>query len=356
MRSSRIADHHRSRLGGQQVDLVPDLQDRPRLHIQPKARQNLADVSGLGGAFGAGDVADMDDDVRLLDLFQGGPDGLDQLVRQVRDESDRVGEDRRAAVRKLQHSQGRVEGCEQHVLRHHVGLGQAIEQGRLAGVGVAHQRHGRVRMALAGGALQGPRASHLDQFAFQLADFLGQQAPVGLDLGFARTAHDPEAAPLTFQVGPGPDQPRAFIGQPGQLDLKPSLPRPGAPGEDLEDQSGSVDDLGLPGLFQVALLDRRKGVIDDDDIALTELHQIADLLDLAPTKQGPRRQLAQVDNQRLSDFEIQRQSQTHGLLEAGVRVSRTPPSLTIRMDDDRALGRSLPVDQGRQTASSSAGS
>ena len=76
-------------------------------------------------------------------LFQRRAERRDQHGRQIGDEADGVGKDRRAAVRQLMPPHGRVERREQHVLRHHVGAGQPVEQRRFAGVGVADERDDR---------------------------------------------------------------------------------------------------------------------------------------------------------------------------------------------------------------------
>ena len=59
----------------------------------------------------------------------------------------------------------RVERREQQVLRHDVGAGQAVEQRRLAGIGIADQRDHRPRRALAPVAVQAARAADLLELA-----------------------------------------------------------------------------------------------------------------------------------------------------------------------------------------------
>ena len=142
--------------------------------------------------------------------------------------------------------------------------------------------------ALAGRSLQAARAAHLGQLALELDDAVGEQPPVGLDLGLAGAAHDAEAAALALQVGPGADQARALVVQPRQLDLQPAFAGAGAAGEDLQDQAGAVDDLDLPGLLEVALLDRRQRVVDHHHVDLGGAERAADLVDLALAEQGGR--------------------------------------------------------------------
>ena len=214
---------------------------------RPSSRQHRQHVGALRGAVRVMGVADMDDDVGLGDLFQRRAERGDQMRRQVGDEADRVGEDRRSC--RTADSSRRIVGsrvANSMSSAPTADAGQAVEQGRLAGVGVADQRHHRVRHALARLAVQRAGAFHLFELALQLGDALADQAAVDFDLAFAGAAEEAEAAALAFQVGPGPHQPRALIGERRQFDLQPAFMGAGARAEDFEDQAGAVDDLGLP--------------------------------------------------------------------------------------------------------------
>ena len=107
------------------------------------------------------------------------------------------------------------------------------------------------------------------------------RSPVGLDLRLARTAEKAEAAALPFEVSPRPDQPALLIDEMGELDLEAPFPRPRAPAENLENQTGTVEDLGIPRGLKVALLDGRERMIDDDEHGLLGTHEPGEFLDFA---------------------------------------------------------------------------
>ncbi len=96
------------------------------------------------------DVAHMQDHVGLDHLLQRRAEGRDQHGRQVGDEADGIGQDDLGAVRQLDRAQRRIERREQHVGFEHPRPRHAVEQRRLAGIGVADQRHDRIRHPLAG--------------------------------------------------------------------------------------------------------------------------------------------------------------------------------------------------------------
>ncbi len=122
---------------------------------------------------------------------------------------------------------------------------------------------------------------HLRQLPAQAHKLFVDGTAVGLDLGFAGTADKAKPAPLPFQVGPGAHQSRALIGQCGHLDLQNAFTGAGAVGKNLKDQPGPVEQLHFPGLFQVALLDRRYRPVDQHKLDLIGLEQLFQLFDLA---------------------------------------------------------------------------
>ena len=160
-------------------------------------------------------------------------------------------------MRKAERAQSRIQRCEQHVGRLHIGAGQAIEQRRLAGIGVADQRYYAIRDALAPGAMQSARRLHLLDFVLKPGNALADEAAVGLDLGFAGTAHESKATALALEMGPRPHQTAALIIEVRQFDLQRTLLGLGAAAEYLEYQPGAVENLRVPGFLKVALLYRR---------------------------------------------------------------------------------------------------
>ena len=304
------------------IDLVPDFENAlPRIGIDAELAQHGIDVALLRIGVLMRDIADVENDIGFQHFLQRRAKRRHQLRRQVGDEADRVRQHRLAAMRQTERAQRRIERRKQHVGGLHVGAGQAVEQRRLSGIGVADQRHHAVRHPLPAGAMQPPRRLDLLDFVLKARDALADQAAIGFDLGFAGTAHEPETAALALQMGPRPHQAAALIIQMRQFDLQRAFLGLGAAAEDFEDQPGAVEDLGVPGLLEIALLDRRQRAIHHHQFDLVPGDEPDDLLDLALAEIGRGPDLADRRDQRLRDRQIDGARQTDGFLEPRLGIA-----------------------------------
>ncbi len=105
----------------------------------------------------------MEHEVRVRYLFERGGEGRNELVRKVPHKADGVRDGELATVWRLRTAHGGVEGREQRVLHEHARPGDAVEERRLARVGVADDRHVGHREPLVAAHLA--RGSHLFDLA-----------------------------------------------------------------------------------------------------------------------------------------------------------------------------------------------
>src|SRR5258708_2741099 len=231
-------------------------------------------------------VHHVQEEIGLDGLFQRRLERIDERVRQVADEPDRVRERDARVVAEIDAARGRVERGEELVGDEGLGAGDAIEERGLAGVGVTHERHAQDARAHAPGALRGALLAHLADALLQLLHLLADHAAVQFDLLLARAAGLAEGAALALQVRPALHEPRVEVLEARELDLELALGGPGALPEDVEDHVGAVEDADLGNLrdkraLEVAHLRGRELAIEDDDVGLVLEERHADLLDLA---------------------------------------------------------------------------
>ena len=144
-------------------------------------------------------------------------------------------------------------------------------------------------------------------------------------------------------MGPGPHQSAALVVQMRQLDLQRAFLGLGAAAEDFQDQTCAVENLGIPRLLEIALLDRRQRAIHHHQFDVVARDQAGDLLDLALAEIGRRPDLADGCNQHVSDREVDGARKARRFLEPGLgiahdivrlRIGVAAAHSQIRADDD----------------------
>ena len=268
----------------QQVDLVQRQQPRPLAGAD--LVEHVVDGRQLGGQLvlrGRG-VRHVQDQVRGQRLLERRAEGLDQLMGKLADEADSVGQ-QVAATADLERASRGIQRVEEAVPHAHLGAGERVQQGGLAGVGVAGQGHGGQPGTLALGAHDAAGALGVLEPPAQGRDAVTRKPAISLDLGLARApgadaaVHAPGAQAL--EVRPQPAHAREVVLQLRELDLEVALRGLGVVGEDVEDHRGAVDHGRAERLLEVALLARQQLVVARHQVGVRfrdrslELHQLA---------------------------------------------------------------------------------
>ncbi len=191
--------------------------------------------------------------IRFADLFERGAKRSDEVMRQLADEPDRVAQAEAIPVADIDLARHRIECREQPVFDQHVGTRERLQQTRLARVRVPDQR--RVRQVPPALPLVGPVLGHPFEPPPQDRDLATDRAPVGLELGLARSAQS-DAAADAGQVGPHPREARQQVFELRELHLHLGLGAAGAGRENVQDDFGAVHDAHPGRLFEIDALHR----------------------------------------------------------------------------------------------------
>ena len=267
-----------SRFARPQVDLVEDLERRCTFRTDlAEHRRHLGDAVH---ALGIRCIDHVQQQRGVARFFQRCAKRRHQIVRQLADEADGVGDHDRLAGLQRHASHRGIERREQLTRCEDAVAGQRIEQRRLAGVGVADERDRRHLATAARHARARAPATNRLELALERADTAADQAPVGFELRFARTAQA-DAAALPLQMGPAAHQACGHVLKLRQFDLQLALVRTRPRREDVEDQAGAVDDARLERALEIALLARTQRVVEDHQLGTTGRRGRGDLLGLA---------------------------------------------------------------------------
>ena len=135
-----------------------------------------------GSAPAARGVDHVQQEVGVGDFLQRRPERLDELVREAADEADGVGDEGGVASAQPQPPRGGIERREQAVLHEHVGVGEPVEQRRLACVRVADEGDGRESRRRRRLALRGAVLGDAVEVAFELRDTREDATTIDLEL------------------------------------------------------------------------------------------------------------------------------------------------------------------------------
>ena len=255
-----------------------------------------------------GGVDDVEEQIRAGGLLQGRAEGFDELVGQVADESDGVGVGEDDAVGGLGLTDGRVEGGEQGVLHHHLGVGEQVEQGGLARVGVPDDRDGGHVVAGAVLPLGLTGGRHGVDLAAQFGHAGTDAATVEFDLRLTGSAGADSgtacdaAAGLSGQRLAPTAQTWQEVFELGEFDLGLAFAGFRVLGEDVEDERDAVDDLDLDDVLESAPLAGGEFGVDDHGVGADAGDDVGEFGGFALAEVGAWVRLVAALDERVEDF------------------------------------------------------
>ena len=169
-------------------------------------------------------IEEVNEKIRLRRFFERGLERLDETMRQLADEADRVREQQRLVRGERDFARRRAERGEELVLDEHIGASEAAEQRGFSGIRVADDRAIRHGRALAILALRGAGAADVHEFALELIHRLPTAPPILFELALALAA-SADAAALPAEMAPCAREPRQRIFELREFDLQPRLSR-----------------------------------------------------------------------------------------------------------------------------------
>ena len=273
-------------------------------------------------------------------------------MREALHEADGVGDEHRLAAGEPQPPGRGIEGGEEAVLDEHVGVGDPVQQRRLAGVGVPDERDGRDRAATATLALRGAVLGQAVEIALEPRDAREDPPAVDLELGLAGTAGTDESAAcaatctLLAELLALPAQAGESVAQLRELDLHHAFLAACVLGEDVEDQRDAIDDVDLEQALEVALLRGRELVVEDDEVDVERVGELLQLLGLAGTDVGRGVGRVAPLQHELDGLGARGVGEARELLErrlGGFDVARAD----ARAHEQRALAQDAEIDLGR---------
>ena len=227
------------------ADLAEDVLADAELHL----------VGGVGG------VDDEEEEGGLEGFGEGGAEGGDEVVGELLDEADGVGDQDAGAGLGLEGADSGVEGGEELVLDEDFATCEGAHEGGFAGVGVADEGHSE--LVAAGGAALVVILLDGGELLAEFGEAVAYFAAVEGEVGFAGAG-----ALLAAAAGGGFAEAGGDVFEPCHFDLELGFAAVGVAVEDLDDDAGAVEHAGTGGAFEVAGLAGGDVVVDDDVFGL----------------------------------------------------------------------------------------
>ena len=154
-------------------------------------------------------------------------------------------------------------------------------------------------------------------------------------------------APCWLSCGAAAAQARQPVAQLRELDLHRAFLARRVLGEDVEDQRDAVDDVDLEQLLEVALLRGRELVVEDHDVDVERVREVAQLFGLALADVGRRIGRAAPLQHRVDRCRRPRCRRAARARRATPRASSTWAAPYAGADEQRPLPDAIEVDLGR---------
>jgi hypothetical protein len=175
--------------------------------------------------------------------------------------------------------------------------------------------------------MQFTRPPNVIEFPLELDDPIANQPAIKLDLAFTWTAKEAKTAALALKMRPGPNQAAALIAECCKLDLQYAFMRARTLAENLENETGAIDNFGLPFALQIALLHRRHRRVDHHKIDTMQLDFPFETLQMAGAEQGRRPDDPERYDLAVLHIKRDRRGQSDGFLQERNRGAQTVAGL-----------------------------
>ncbi len=230
-------------------------------------------------------IHDMQQQVGLHDLLEGGLERFDKVMRQLTDETDCIRHERGLVVGQLDLPGRGIQRGEKLVVHLHLRASEGVQQGGLARIRISHQRDQCPSVAPTPAPLFG---SMLDDVFQRLADAMHpvlDAAAVQFQLLLARTAQA-DTALLSLKVRPHSAQPRQQVMKLGKFDLEATFLRARMLGEDVENELCAINDLRAEHRAQITALRGRQLIVKDHRADIIFFHAASQFFRFAFADEG----------------------------------------------------------------------